>query len=356
MNYTYNGTVQTCTPTGFDGSKMNIAGNTAKDVGTYHLTITPKEKWSDKTTTPINLEWKINPYKYTIKLKNVSYEYASDSGLPSLTDSVSTPINGISVAYTVIDRNTNTVISDAKKLDASEVAYITTAKYNAASYPNYDINVVNGSITVKKHKINLIYSADMNNYAYDGNNHYLQLKIPAAYLNTETGITGIMFNGNGTWSKGSENALGFIESPFGYKEIGAYSSKVMPAYGTAYKDNYTFGNIAYEMAISRTGISVYYDKDGTLKYDNLYGITATATPAIFKIEAGHAIRVNSLAEVNDSYIIVPTAVTISDGIHFFATELSTLVDNTSGTADVKTYLLSHSTFDPYRADIEAALN
>ena len=58
--YTYNGSEQTATVTGYDSATMNITGNTATDAGDYTVSVTSKTgKWADGSTEAVTAAWSI---------------------------------------------------------------------------------------------------------------------------------------------------------------------------------------------------------------------------------------------------------------------------------------------------------
>ena len=58
--YTYSGSAQTVTVTGFDSATMLITGNVGTNAGTYTASVTSKSgRWADGTSTPITIEWSI---------------------------------------------------------------------------------------------------------------------------------------------------------------------------------------------------------------------------------------------------------------------------------------------------------
>ena len=58
--YTYNGSAQTVTVTGFDSATMLITGNVGTNAGTYTASVTSKSgRWADGTSTPITIDWSI---------------------------------------------------------------------------------------------------------------------------------------------------------------------------------------------------------------------------------------------------------------------------------------------------------
>ena len=58
--YTYNGSEQTATVTGYDSATMNITGNTATDAGDYTVSVTSKTgKWADGSADAVTAAWSI---------------------------------------------------------------------------------------------------------------------------------------------------------------------------------------------------------------------------------------------------------------------------------------------------------
>ena len=84
--YTYNGSEQTVTVTGFDSNTMEITGNKQTNAGTYTVTVKPKTQWSDGTNMPVTVEWtieKANPtYTVPTDLKATQGDKLSDIKLP----------------------------------------------------------------------------------------------------------------------------------------------------------------------------------------------------------------------------------------------------------------------------------
>ena len=69
--YTYNGSAQTVTVTGFDSATMLITGNVGTNAGTYTASVTSKSgRWADGTSTPITIEsLKIFPISTLLRRK-----------------------------------------------------------------------------------------------------------------------------------------------------------------------------------------------------------------------------------------------------------------------------------------------
>ena len=82
--YTYNGSEQSATVTGFDSSSMKIEGNVQTNAGTYTITVTPIKRWSDGTTDSLTIQWVIEKATATVPdgLKAAQGEKLSDIPLP----------------------------------------------------------------------------------------------------------------------------------------------------------------------------------------------------------------------------------------------------------------------------------
>ena len=82
--YTYNGSEQTATVTGFDSSSMKIEGNVQTNAGTYTITVTPIKRWSDGTTDSLTIQWVIEKATAIIPtgLKAAQGEKLSNIPLP----------------------------------------------------------------------------------------------------------------------------------------------------------------------------------------------------------------------------------------------------------------------------------
>ena len=82
--YTYNGSEQSATVTGFDSSSMKIEGNVQTNAGTYTITVTPIKRWSDGTTDSLTIQWVIEKATATLPtgLKASQGEKLSDIPLP----------------------------------------------------------------------------------------------------------------------------------------------------------------------------------------------------------------------------------------------------------------------------------
>ena len=104
--YTYTGSSQTVSVSGYDSSTMTISGNTATDAGTYTVTIGIKDttnyEWIDGTTSAIMYNWTISPKSVgtlTISGVNASYNYTGSEIKPTVTISGLTSGTDYTVAY-----------------------------------------------------------------------------------------------------------------------------------------------------------------------------------------------------------------------------------------------------------------
>ena len=74
---TYNGDEQAVSVTsGFDSETMNITGLTGTDVGTYTVSVTPKNHWKDGGTDAVTATWKINVLKLDKPTVNGTFNYS----------------------------------------------------------------------------------------------------------------------------------------------------------------------------------------------------------------------------------------------------------------------------------------
>ncbi len=82
--YTYNGSEQSATVTGFDSSSMKIDGNVQTNAGTHTITVTPVKQWSDGSTDSLTIQWVIEKATATVPdgLKAAQGEKLSDIPLP----------------------------------------------------------------------------------------------------------------------------------------------------------------------------------------------------------------------------------------------------------------------------------
>ena len=85
--YTYSGSAQTVTVTGFDSATMLISGNVGTNAGTYTASVTSKSgRWADGTSTPITIEWSIGRKTVTPVIRvSGTYTYTGTPVEPTFT-------------------------------------------------------------------------------------------------------------------------------------------------------------------------------------------------------------------------------------------------------------------------------
>ena len=85
--YTYSGSAQTVTVTGFDSATMLITGNVGTNAGTYTASVTSKSgRWADGTSTPITIEWSIGRKTITPVIRvSGTYTYTGTPVEPTFT-------------------------------------------------------------------------------------------------------------------------------------------------------------------------------------------------------------------------------------------------------------------------------
>lgn len=85
--YTYNGSAQTVTVTGFDSATMLITGNVGTNAGTYTASVTSKSgRWADGTSTPITIDWSIGRKTVTPVIRvSGTYTYTGTPVEPTFT-------------------------------------------------------------------------------------------------------------------------------------------------------------------------------------------------------------------------------------------------------------------------------
>ena len=85
--YTYSGSAQTVTVTGFDSATMLISGNVGTNAGSYTASVTSKSgRWADGTSTPITIEWSIGRKTVTPVIRvSGTYTYTGTPVEPTFT-------------------------------------------------------------------------------------------------------------------------------------------------------------------------------------------------------------------------------------------------------------------------------
>ena len=85
--YTFNGSAQTVTVTGFDSATMLITGNVGTNAGTYTASVTSKSgRWADGTSTPVTVDWSIGRKTVTPVIRvSGTYTYTGTPVEPTFT-------------------------------------------------------------------------------------------------------------------------------------------------------------------------------------------------------------------------------------------------------------------------------
>ncbi len=85
--YTYSGSAQTVTVTGFDSATMLITGNVGTNAGTYTASVTSKSgRWADGTSTPVTIDWSIGRKTVTPVIRVTgTYTYTGTPVEPTFT-------------------------------------------------------------------------------------------------------------------------------------------------------------------------------------------------------------------------------------------------------------------------------
>ena len=85
--YTYSGSAQTVTVTGFDSATMLISGNVGTNAGTYTASVTSKSgRWADGTSTPVTVDWSIGRKTITPVIRvSGTYTYTGTPVEPTFT-------------------------------------------------------------------------------------------------------------------------------------------------------------------------------------------------------------------------------------------------------------------------------
>ena len=106
--YTFNGSAQTVTVTGFDNATMLITGNVGTNAGTYTASVTSKSgRWADGTSTPVTVEWSIGRKTVTPVIRvSGTYTYTGTPVEPTFTvEDGGVVISSSEYARTVTDNN-----------------------------------------------------------------------------------------------------------------------------------------------------------------------------------------------------------------------------------------------------------
>ena len=106
--YTFNGSAQTVTVTGFDSATMLITGNVGTNAGTYTASVTSKSgRWADGTSTPVTVEWSIGRKTVTPVIRvSGTYTYTGTPVEPTFTvEDGGVVISTSEYARTITDNN-----------------------------------------------------------------------------------------------------------------------------------------------------------------------------------------------------------------------------------------------------------
>ena len=106
--YTYSGSAQTVTVTGFDSATMLISGNVGTNAGTYTASVTSKSgRWADGTSTPVTVEWSIGRKTVTPVIRVAgTYTYTGTPVEPTFTvEDGGVVISTSEYARTITDNN-----------------------------------------------------------------------------------------------------------------------------------------------------------------------------------------------------------------------------------------------------------
>lgn len=183
----YKGADQNAQINNFNSTLMNITGNVRKEVGSYTLTISLKDssnyQWADNTSGNITLTWEIKKAPLTIKANDVSIVYG---------DAYS--------AYTasfagLVGSDTSASLNGTLKLTCNYTQYSNAGVYNVIpsglSSPNYEITYQNGSLTVDKKPVTVVWTNTQ--FTYNGKSH-----IPSAALRDYGGAGKVSVSGSRT--------------------------------------------------------------------------------------------------------------------------------------------------------------
>ena len=106
--YTYSGSAQTVTVTGFDSATMLISGNVGTNAGSYTASVTSKSgRWADGTSTPVTIEWSIGRKTVTPVIRvSGTYTYTGTPVEPTFTvEDGGVVISTSEYARTITDNN-----------------------------------------------------------------------------------------------------------------------------------------------------------------------------------------------------------------------------------------------------------
>ena len=145
---TYNGQEQNSGITCPEGSTAS-GTQKATNHGTYTQTCTPNsgQKWSDETTGPKNIEWKINKRDVTIKAQDQTTPYGTNIGNDANKVTATGLVEGQSVTGITLTQSTNTV-TESGTIKASNAVIKDSSNNTVTS--NYNITYADGNLTITK--------------------------------------------------------------------------------------------------------------------------------------------------------------------------------------------------------------
>ena len=168
--YTYNGMDQTVSINGFDGTTMNVSGNTGTDAGDYTVTVTLKDtnnyQWSDGSTENITLNWKINPKQVVVtweETTNFGYN-GKEQGPSASADS--------GVSGEILNITTTKGVEIGSYTSTASIASVSGGRGKTS---NYVLTNSTKAFTIGKKEIQKT-SADYTGN-YDGNDHTITLNV-----------------------------------------------------------------------------------------------------------------------------------------------------------------------------------
>ena len=131
-SYTYTGSEQTATVTGYDSATMNISGNKGTNAGDYTVSVTSKTgKWADGSTDAVTAAWKIAPKPIMAPTADTTdYTYNGQNQTYGVTETADyTVSNGVQKnagSHTVtvaLKDKTNTVWADTNNAENKEFSF-----------------------------------------------------------------------------------------------------------------------------------------------------------------------------------------------------------------------------------------
>ena len=281
---TYNGTVQT----GVTGINVNLIGIlSAKDVGTYTATATPKANyaWSDGTTTSKTLTWKITEKasaSLTVTLATTTYTYDGTAKEPVIT---------VKDGSTTLTFGTHYTVSYSNNTNAGTATVTITMKGNYSG-------TITKNFTIERAKT---ASATASDKTYNGS--------------AQMGVTGTNVDLSGTTSA---------------TNVGTYTATATPKANYAWSDGtttaktLTWKTIAKTLTVTPTSGQgkAYGTSDNVLTYT--YGGQVSGQTPAFK---GALAR--GIGEEPGDYIINKGTLALKDNGTFLAKNYTLVLSSTT---------------------------